>query len=130
MTTIDRDRVLQSLLSSLDTSEADFGDPARWWQNRRAKGGLRLSVWAHGQLLSWDAPRWDFELDPTWITPRNMLRMDRLIPVPYSIDVTNRPRRAWVTVWDSGQAMTIELMGDFDRFLASLERAWANVSAR
>lgn len=99
--------------------------PQHWWQNPRARGGMRLSMAAHQWLERSTAPRWSFELDPVWITPRNMLRMDRLIPVPYSIDVANRPRRAWVTVWDSGQAMTIELLGDFDRFLAALERAWS-----
>jgi hypothetical protein len=108
----------------VEISDVDLSDLSQWWQNRRAQGGLRLSVWAHNQLLSWSAPCWTFDIDPAWITPRNMLRMDRLIPVPYSLDVSNRPRRCWVTVWDSGQAMTIELLGDFDRFLAALERAW------
>ena len=118
-----RDQVLSRLLSDLST-EALRSGPQHWWQNRRDSGGFRLSAPAHKFLQTTTVPRWNFELDPTWITPRNMLRMDRLIPVPYSIDIDNRPRRCWVTVWDSSQAMTIELMGDFDRFLASLERAW------
>lgn len=54
-----------------------------------------------------------------------MLRMDRLIPVPYSVITEIRPRRSGAVIWESQQAMTIELMGDFDRFLASLERAWS-----
>lgn len=117
-----RDRLLADLLMTVGLSLHQL--PGQRWQNRRHHGGFRLSASANDFLESSSIPRWSFELDPTWITPRNMLRMDRLIPVPYSIDVSSRPRRAWVTVWDSGQAMTIELMGDFERFLATLERVW------
>ena len=125
-----RDQKLQHLLHAVaETSNVPSLPGFTWWQNRRNHGGLRLSVDAHRYLESTNVPRWSFELDPAWITPRNMLRMDRLIPVPYSIDVSNRPRRAWVTIWDSAQAMTIELFGDFDRFLATLERAWPTDTA-
>lgn len=117
----DRDSVLRGLLQEY---LVDMPDPP-WWQNQRQRGGMRLSDTTHRCLEHSSAPRWTFDIDPTWITPRNMLRMDRLIPVPYSLDISNRPRRAWITVWDSGQAMTIELLGDFDRFLAALERAWS-----
>ena len=121
-----RDQILRNLLQQANTQR--LPEPKTdvvWWQNPRSNGGLRLSKSAQQYLEQTGVDCWSFEIDPTWITPRNMLRMDRLIPVPYSIDVSPRPRRAWVTIWDSGQAMTIELMGDFDRFLASLERAWS-----
>ena len=117
-----RDQILAHILQQTDHV---FDSTTTWWQNPRNNGGMRLSRQGSVLLEQSAVARWSFELDPTWITPRNMLRMDRLIPVPYSIDITNRPRKAWVTVWDSAQAMTIELLGDFDRFLAALERAWS-----
>ena len=123
---MDRNETLNKILQQLDPPRLYTDNDVIWWQNRRANGGMRLSHKAHLQLHAWCATNWQFEIDPAWITPRNMLRMDRLIPVPYSLDISDRPRRCWVTVWDSGQAMTIELMGDFDRFLASLERAWSS----
>lgn len=121
--TQDREQILQTLLQKLPCQA--YQHPGKWWQNSRNSGGLRLSQYATEYLTSLNAPCWEFEIDPVWITPRNMLRMDRLIPVPYSILTSARPRRAWVTVWDSAQAMTIELLGDFDKFLIALERAWA-----
>lgn len=123
-----REQILDAILS-VHANHIDknaIGNGNSWWMNRRSSGGLRLSLLASELLMSTSVPRWSFDLDPTWITPKNMLRMDRLIPVPYSLDIANRPRRCCVTVWDSGQAMTIELIGDFDRFLASLERAWTS----
>jgi hypothetical protein len=122
---MDRNRCIVALLANLQLTDINHADLPQWWQNRRSGGGMRLSQWGHQQLAQLSAPNWRFEIDPAWITPRNMLRMDRLIPVPYSLDHSARPRRSWVTVWDSGQAMTIELLGDFDRFLAALERAWS-----
>ena len=119
-----RDHVLENILRDIAPETEDRFCEITWWQNRRANGGLRLSTQAHNFLHQHNAPHWQFELDPTWITPKNMLRMDRLIPVPYSLEISSRPRRCHVTVWDSGQAMTIELLGDFDRILAALERAW------
>lgn len=122
-----RERILDEIFQNLcgQVKREDLTMHQSWWMNRRTTGGLRLSREAHCLLITTDLPHWSFDLNPTWITPKNMLRMDRLIPVPYSIDVSDRPRRAWVTVWDSGQAMTIELLGNFDRFLAALERAWS-----
>ena len=117
-----RDRVLLDILGAAQVTLPEC--VVEWWQNRRSNGGMRLSQRAQQWLETSTAPRWSFDIDPAWITPRNMLRMDRLIPVPYSLDISNRPRRCWITVWDSGQAMTIELVGDFDRFLAALERTW------
>jgi hypothetical protein len=119
-----RDQHMIDLLVSLHQPVPDQTQMSRWWQNRRGNGGMRTSRWGQDRLAELGAPHWRFDIDPAWITPRNMLRMDRLIPVPYSLDQSNRPRRSWITVWDSGQAMTIELLGDFDRFLAALERAW------
>jgi hypothetical protein len=115
-----RDQMLQELLADMDP----MPDLQNWWQDNRASKGLRLSQHAHQWLSDHDFENWKFEINPTWITPRNMLRMDRLIPVPYSLCNESRPRRSWIHIWDSGQAMTIELLGDFDRFLAALERAW------
>ena len=122
-----RDQCLQRLLAAADIAWTS-DDASKWWQDRRDSGGLRLSTWAYQQLTHSAAESWRFDLDPAWITPRNMLRMDRLIPVPYSVITEVRPRRSGVVIWESQQAMTIELMGDFDRFLASLERAWSHVS--
>lgn len=118
-----RDLVLQKLLACVELDQ-DSQLPEPFWQNQRNTGGLRLSQVAHAWLEKMQAPCWSFDLDPAWITPRNMLRMDRLIPVPYSLEISNRPRRCHVIIWDSSQAMTIELLGDFDRFLAALERTW------
>lgn len=115
--------MLTALLTRAGCDQPPAG--VQWWQNLRDTGGLRLTAWAHEFLCDQHADSWSFDIDPTWITPRNMLRMDRLIPVPYSIIMQARPRRCSVMIWDSAQAMTIELMGDFDRFLLSLERAWA-----
>jgi hypothetical protein len=112
---------MQNLIAGCDL--IPHTSPITWWQNRRATGGLRVNSETHDFLMALDLPRWSFDLQPEWIVPRNVLRMDRLIPVPYSIEI-QRPRRCVLTVWDSGQAMTIELMGDFDRFLAALERTW------
>lgn len=122
-----RDQCLQRLLTAADIAWT-VDNATKWWQDRRDSGGLRLSAWAYQQLANSTAESWKFDLDPTWITPRNMLRMDRLIPVPYSVITEVRPRRSGVVIWESQQAMTIELMGDFDRFLVSLERAWSRTA--
>lgn len=120
----ERDRLLEKILCDIQQHHALQDPPKNWWQNRRNNGGLMLTHTAHEWLMKHQAPYWNFEIDPAWVVPRNMLRMDRLIPVPYSLIISNRPRRCLVTIWNSAQAMTIELLGDFDRFLVALERTW------
>jgi hypothetical protein len=90
-----------------------------WWQSRGEDGGLRLTDMGYlvfDRNLELDS--YAFELPEKFLTPKNLLAMDRHMTCPYYI-VNNR-RHNKLIMFGSRQAMMAVLHGDLQRFIASL----------
>lgn len=90
-----------------------------WWQNIREDGGLRLTdvgyfVFENSLELS----SYIFELPERFLTPKNLLALDRHMTSPYYL-VNNRKHNRLV-MFGSREAMMATLHGDIQRFITSL----------
>lgn len=90
-----------------------------WWQNRRPDGGLRLTD--VGYLVfdrNLELDSYAFELPERFLTPKNLLALDRHMTAPYYI-VNNRKHNQLI-MFGSREAMMAALHGDIQRFINSL----------
>lgn len=90
-----------------------------WWQNIREDGGLRLTdvgYFVFENNLELDS--YTFELPEKFLTPRNLLALDRRMTCPYYM-VNNRKHNKLI-MFGSREAMMATLHGDIQRFIQSL----------
>lgn len=93
---------------------------AEWWHDSRPNGGWRLS-WSGladlTDLLKLDA--WYFDFSSKEIQPWMLLKLKKHITVPYYI-VDNR-KHTQLVVFDSKLAVMINLYGEVEKWVASLQ---------
>jgi hypothetical protein len=91
-----------------------------WWHNIRRTGGLRLTLTGFqtlSQVLELDHYR--TELGNNYaVTNRLIVRMDRVLQMPYYVDFDRSKKTAAVVFFGSKEAMLARLYGDIDRFLS------------
>lgn len=92
---------------------------AEWWHDARPNGGWRLSWSGYVDLVNvLEVEFWDFDFTNRDIAAWMYLRLKQHIVTPYYI-VQNR-KHTKLTVFDSKQAMMINLYGEVGRWIASL----------
>lgn len=95
-----------------------------WWRNIRDTGGLGLSDTGYEWLTQeLDLPEWQYHIphrDATSRSLRRMLTLDRHCPCVYWFKMNSREFQ--LSFFDSREAMTYNLYGDLDRYLAMLDR--------
>lgn len=90
-----------------------------WWMNFREGGGLRLTelgyeVFSH--MLEVDS--YKYEIEPTLLTPHNLILMDRYLTCPYYLILSRKNTK--LVLFGSKEAMMAALYGDIKKFIASL----------
>ena len=123
---LDRTELIQAWLAQIDPELRPTQDQAMntWWRNIRDTGGLGLSdegyEWLTRELK---LPEWRYHVphkDATSMSLRRMLTLDRHCPCVYWFKLTSREFQ--LSFFDSREAMTYNLYGDLDRYLAMLDR--------
>jgi hypothetical protein len=90
-----------------------------WWQSRGTHGGLRLTHVGYSVFAcNLELDSYTFELPEKFLTPKNLLAMDRHMTCPYYIMSHRRHNK--LIMFGSRQAMMATLHGDLQRFIASL----------
>ena len=91
-----------------------------WWYDTRPTGGQRLSWAGYADFVNHlDIDHWSFDFEkqgiPAWI----YLKLDRALTAPYYI-VDNKKVTS-LTVFSSRDSMMINLYGNVEKWIASLE---------
>lgn len=91
-----------------------------WWHDIRSSGGLRLSWQGFADFSDHlDLEYWSFEFEkqgiPAWI----YLKLDHVLTAPYY--VVDNKKVTGLTVFSSRDAMMINLYGNLEKWIASLE---------
>jgi hypothetical protein len=91
-----------------------------WWYDTRPTGGQRLSWAGYADFVNHlDLDHWSFDFEkqgiPAWI----YLKLDRALTAPYYI-VDNKKVTS-LTVFSSRDSMMINLYGNVEKWIASLE---------
>jgi hypothetical protein len=92
-----------------------------WWVNIRRTGGLRLTdagFQALAQALELDHYRTELARTNHAETNRLIIKMDRVLQMPYYVDFDRTKKTAAVVFFGSQEAMLARLYGDIDRFLS------------
>lgn len=117
---MDRHALTQKLLQELDpTLDLDTVYSA-WWWDARTGGGLRLTNQGFEILAKViNLAHWQFVIEDSVLTPRNLLALDRFMTCPYYL---KRQRRQYkLVLFGDKESMMASLYGDIERFIASLE---------
>jgi hypothetical protein len=91
-----------------------------WWVNIRRTGGLRLTdagFHALARVLELDHYQIDLGSNHA-VTNRQIVKMDRVLQMPYHVNFDRTKKTATVTLFGSREAMMARLYGDVDRFLS------------
>ena len=110
----------QQLPSAIQDTISLDATQIEWWHDSRPDGGWRLS-WA-GLVDLTDVlhiESWDFDFVKREIQPWMLLKLKKHLAVPYYI--TDNRKHTRLTVLDSKQAVMINLYGEVEKWIASLE---------
>ncbi len=93
---------------------------AVWWHDPRPTSGRRLSWTGFADFVNHlDLEHWSFEFKNKGLPPWIYLKLDHLMTAPYYI-VDNKKITS-LTVFSSSDAMMINLYGNVEKWIASLE---------
>jgi hypothetical protein len=112
-----KEEITRKILPLIDSTEISDFDYAMktWWVNIRNTGGLCLT--ALGDKVFRQAKIECYDLIFSWTNFNNssVLKLDRKMPCPYHLYVSNKQN--FVRVYDSRVAMMIALQGGIEHFL-------------
>lgn len=116
---MDRSRFEHQLLQALDEDHTSDRD-TEWWWDPRPTNGLRLTdIGFQVCVAVARLPHWQFDVQDSVLTPKNLLALDRFMTCPYYL--RKQRRQHSLILFGDQESMMASLYGDVQKFIDNLE---------
>ena len=109
-------RIIQELDQDLDVDAANTA----WWYDARPTGGLRLTETGFdvfSDMVGLD--HWQFDIESEFLTPRNLLLLDRFMTCPYML--RRQRKQHQLILFGSRESLMASLYNDVEQFISTLK---------